>query len=89
LLKDHTDVARRIEPLCTSPLSASCSPARILSSVVLPQPDGPTSAISSPASTSNDAFETARNGAVRVLWYSLRTSARWMNGSLTTVVAVI
>ncbi len=36
-------------PMRTSPESSGCRPARIFSSVVLPQPEGPTSATSSPA----------------------------------------
>ncbi len=54
------------EPIVTSPASCGCRPARIFSSVVLPQPDGPTSATSSPASTSNVASEMARNSVPRV-----------------------
>jgi len=48
-------------PIWMVPPSASWSPARIFSTVVLPQPDGPTSEISSPSLTSMVTSETARN----------------------------
>ena len=48
------------------PESCGCRPARIFSSVVLPQPDGPTSETSSPSSTSKVASEIARNSCPRV-----------------------
>ena len=55
-------------PIWTVPPSASCSPARIFSTVVLPQPEGPTSEISSPSCTSMVTSETARNScAVRAI----------------------
>ena len=43
----------------TSPAVGSSSPATHLSSVVLPQPDGPTMQTNSPAATSNDRSPTA------------------------------
>ena len=48
------------EPMRTVPPSCVCSPARIFSSVLLPQPEGPTSATSSPGITSKLASEIAR-----------------------------
>ena len=48
-------------PILMVPPSASCSPASIFSTVVLPQPDGPTSETSSPSLTSMVTSETARN----------------------------
>src|SRR5688500_9325846 len=64
------------EPMRSSPPSRGCSPARILSSVDLPQPDGPTSETSSPGMTSKLASDIAR-----CFPYVLRTAARWMNDS--------
>src|SRR5919201_5755347 len=64
------------EPIRNSPPSAGCRPARIFSSVDLPQPEGPTSDTSSPGMTSKLASEIARCSP-----YTLRTLARWMNGS--------
>ena len=55
-----------LEPIVSSPVSIGCRPARILSSVVLPQPEGPTSDTSSPASKSNVASEMARKSVPRV-----------------------
>src|SRR3954468_2943034 len=64
------------EPMRSSPPSCGCRPARIFSSVDLPQPEGPTSDSSSPGMTSKLASEIARCSP-----YTLRTPARWMNGS--------
>ena len=58
-----------------------CRPARILSSVDLPQPDGPTIDTSSPGMTSKLASEIAR-----CLPYTLRTPASRMKGSRDTRV---
>ena len=44
----------------TVPLSAVSNPARIRSAVVLPQPDGPSSATSSPGAISSDSPFSAR-----------------------------
>src|SRR3954451_10687931 len=38
-------------PMCTAPLVGCSSPASVRSSVVFPQPDGPSSAKNSPSST--------------------------------------
>src|SRR5260370_106603 len=51
----------RALPIWMVPPSASCNPASIFSTVVLPQPDGPTSEINSPSCTSIVTSETARN----------------------------
>ena len=48
------------EPIRTVPSSCPCRPARIFSSVDLPQPEGPTSDTSSPGITSKVASEIAR-----------------------------
>ncbi len=48
------------EPILTVPASCGCRPARIFSSVLLPQPDGPTRQASSPGMTSKVASEIAR-----------------------------
>ena len=48
------------EPIFTVPASCGCSPARIFSSVLLPQPEGPTRQASSPGMTSNVTSEIAR-----------------------------
>ena len=50
-------------PILTVPPSAPCRPAKIFITVVLPQPDGPTSETSSPSCTSIVTSETARNSA--------------------------
>ena len=42
-------------------VGSAARPARIFSKVVLPQPEGPTSATNSPAATSKLTSETARN----------------------------
>src|SRR5690606_10935438 len=42
-------------PMVTVPRSANAKPAMTRNSVVLPEPDGPSSATSSPPATSNDA----------------------------------
>src|ERR1700728_90330 len=44
----------------TEPESAASKPARIRSAVVLPQPDGPSSATSSPGAISSDRPDRAR-----------------------------
>jgi hypothetical protein len=44
----------------TVPLSAVSNPARIRSAVVLPQPEGPSSATSSPGAMSSDSPSSAR-----------------------------
>jgi hypothetical protein len=45
----------------TVPLSAVSRPAMMRSSVVLPDPDGPSSATSSPVPTSSVTFRSAAN----------------------------
>src|SRR3954447_2518646 len=49
----------RVSPIMTSPSVTSSRPATIRSSVVLPQPDGPTSTRNSPSPTSIDTSSTA------------------------------
>src|SRR5690606_16653305 len=49
----------------TLPLSAVSSPAMIRSSVVLPQPDGPSKATSSPVSICSDTSSSARKSPNR------------------------
>src|SRR5271165_332219 len=49
-------------PMKISPPVSSISPAIRLSVVVLPQPDGPTSATNSPWSIASERLSTARNG---------------------------
>ena len=75
------------EPMVTVPPSCGCRPARILSSVLLPQPDGPTSDTSSPGMTSKVAFEIARC-VFAPLPYDLVTLARWMKGSVATAASM-
>ena len=46
-------------PIRIAPASTSSSPASIRSAVVLPEPDGPTSTISSPSAISRSSASTA------------------------------
>jgi hypothetical protein len=46
-------------PMWIAPASTSSSPASIRSAVVLPEPDGPTSTISSPSAMSRSSASTA------------------------------
>jgi hypothetical protein len=47
-------------PICTSPPLIGISPATRLRVVVLPQPEGPTSATNSPSSTVSETWLTAK-----------------------------
>ena len=70
VLEDDGELARRPQDRAalvrTSPALAALRPQRSRSSVVLPQPDGPTIASSSPASTSNVTSLSAGRPVVRV-----------------------
>jgi len=68
VLEDHGDVAvlgrsvlQRTAPIVSSPPVISSSPATILRSVVLPDPEGPTSTANSPSGISSVAPATQRN----------------------------
>ena len=50
---------------CASPAEAGRMPDRILSSVDLPQPDGPTTATNSPSPTENEMSSSADTVPVR------------------------
>ena len=75
------------EPMRTSPESCGCRPASTFSKVDLPQPDGPTSATSSPGITSKVASEIARC-SLRPVRYVLLTPDKRMNGSIVAVVII-
>ena len=53
-------VSMRSSPNRMRPVSSSQNPATIRSSVVLPQPDGPSSVKNSPSRTAIDTSSTAR-----------------------------
>src|ERR1700674_4285563 len=71
--------------MAISPLSGRRNPATRLSSVVLPQPDGPSSVISSPRRTCSEASCSAVTAPKRLVTPSSRTasdvsrSARMLN----------
>ena len=50
-----------VSPMTTRPSLCAMKPAMMRSSVVLPQPEGPSSATSSPALMSSVTLSTARN----------------------------
>src|SRR5436190_8256635 len=62
-------------PIWMSPLVIGMRPATRLSVVVLPQPDGPTSATNSPSSIVNDTLLTARTDPYRLTTSSNTTLA--------------
>src|SRR2546428_12499209 len=56
---------------------SSISPATMLRVVVLPQPDGPTSATNSPSRMVIDTWSTARTSPYSFTTFSRSTSAIW------------
>ena len=56
----------RSPPMVTAPLEAGSSPAAIISSVLLPQPLGPTIERNSPRRSLTETWSSARTGPSRV-----------------------
>src|SRR5215813_9121908 len=65
----------RAAPMKMSPAVGVSSPAIMLSVVVLPQPDGPTSTTNSPSGTARSMASTARVEAKSLVSFSSRTAA--------------
>src|SRR4051812_10706567 len=72
----------------TCPRLAGSSPARILSKVDLPQPDGPTRATNSPSRTSKSISSRART-VPRGVAYSLRSPLTAITGSDGSGIALL
>src|SRR5690349_3772788 len=68
------------EPISIRPASTASSPASIRSAVVLPDPDGPTSTISSPSRTSSVRSRTASTAPKRFATPSnaARATSAWL-----------